>query len=299
MYNGIVVVNKGSGFTSFDVVAKMRGIFGQKKIGHTGTLDPDATGVLPVCLGNATKVCELLTGADKEYEAQMILGVTTDTQDISGNVLCRRPAEELRDEDVIRALDAFRGTISQIPPMYSALKVNGKKLCDLARAGKVIERQPREVTVHELEILSMNLPVLTFRVRCSKGTYVRTICHDLGETLGCGGTLTGLKRLRSGCFSLADSFSLDELQEKKEKGELEEVLLSVDRIFSDCPALQTFEETDKKLLNGAKLDAEDVRSLQQTVEPGRVRMYDSAGIFRAIYVREEKNEVYRPLKMFL
>ena len=175
MINGIVNVYKESGFTSFDVVAKMRGIFHQKKIGHTGTLDPDAQGVLPVCLGRATKVCDLLTDKDKEYEAVMLLGMTTDTQDVSGNVLSRQ--EVTVSEDAVKTVIAsFEGEYMQIPPMYSALKVNGQKLCDLARKGIEVERKARPVTIHKIQILEINLPRVCMRVECSKGTYIRTLC---------------------------------------------------------------------------------------------------------------------------
>ena len=184
MYNGIINIYKEKGFTSHDVVAKMRGILRQKKIGHTGTLDPDATGVLPVCLGSATKLCDMLTDRDKEYEAVMQLGISTDTQDLSGEVLEECPVT-VTEEEVRNAILSFIGDYDQIPPMYSALKVNGKKLYELARAGKEVERQPRAVTIYDITILDMKLPEVTFRVSCSKGTYIRTLCYDIGVKCGC------------------------------------------------------------------------------------------------------------------
>ncbi len=181
MIHGIINVYKEKGFTSHDVVAKLRGIVGQKKIGHTGTLDPDATGVLPVCLGKATKLCDLLTDKNKTYEAVLLLGKTTDTQDITGEVLEEKSTEALTEEKVREAIEGFIGDYEQIPPMYSALKVNGKKLYELAREGKVIERKARPVKILDIQILEIDLPKVRMEVSCSKGTYIRTLCHDIGE----------------------------------------------------------------------------------------------------------------------
>ena len=205
MINGIVNVYKEKGYTSFDVVAKMRGIFKQKKIGHTGTLDPDAEGVLPVCLGRATKVCDLLTDKDKEYETVLLLGVVTDTQDLTGEVLARKEVNASENE-VKSAILSFVGEYMQVPPMYSALKVNGQKLCDLARKGVTVERKARPVTIHGIEILSVDLPEVRMRVHCSKGTYIRTLCQDIGEKLGCGGCMKSLLRTRVAAFALLECF---------------------------------------------------------------------------------------------
>ena len=185
MKNGVLNVSKEKGYTSHDVVAKLRGITHQKKIGHTGTLDPDATGVLPVCLGKATKVCELLTDKDKTYQAVLLLGMETDTQDTTGTVTARAPVTA-SEEDVREAVQSFTGSYDQIPPMYSALKINGKKLYDLARAGKEVERKARMVQIHEIRIEEIALPRVTMTVTCSKGTYIRTLCYDIGRKLGCG-----------------------------------------------------------------------------------------------------------------
>ena len=212
MYNDIINIYKEKGFTSHDVVAKMRGICKQKKIGHTGTLDPDAEGVLPVCLGSGTKLCDMLTDKDKEYVAELLLGVETDTQDITGQIL--RDCEPVMDETAVReAVMSFQGEYMQVPPMYSALKVNGKKLYELARAGKEVERQARPVNIHEIEILEMQLPVVKLRVACSKGTYIRTLCADIGEKLGCGGTMKSLLRIRVGLFELQEAITLAELEQ--------------------------------------------------------------------------------------
>ena len=200
MIHGIINVYKEKGFTSHDVVAKLRGIVGQKKIGHTGTLDPDATGVLPVCLGKATKLCDLLTDKNKTYEAVLLLGKTTDTQDITGEVLEEKSTEALTEEKVREAIEGFIGDYEQIPPMYSALKVNGKKLYELAREGKVIERKARPVKILDIQILEIDLPKVRMEVSCSKGTYIRTLCHDIGEKLGCGGCMESLIRTRVSTF---------------------------------------------------------------------------------------------------
>ena len=201
MLSGIINVYKEKGYTSFDVVAKLRGILKIKKIGHTGTLDPDAEGVLPVCLGKATKVCGLLTDKDKEYETVLLLGTTTDTQDVSGAVL-EQKAVAVSGQQVKEAIMSFVGDYLQTPPMYSALKVDGKKLCDLARAGVTVERKPRPVRILSITILEITLPRVRMRVECSKGTYIRTLCQDIGERLGCGGCMETLLRTRVADFRI-------------------------------------------------------------------------------------------------
>ena len=219
MYHGMINVYKEKGFTSHDVVAKLRGICKQKKIGHTGTLDPDAVGVLPVCLGCATRLCDMLTEKDKEYVAVLRLGVTTDTQDITGKVLAEKEVTE-SVEKVREVISSFEGEQLQIPPMYSALKVNGKKLYELAREGKEIERKARPIVVHEIEILSENMPEFTIRIKCSKGTYIRTICHDIGQKLSCGGAMVSLKRTKVGNFGIEDSYTLSRIEDMAKEGRL-------------------------------------------------------------------------------
>ena len=198
-FQGIIVIHKEKGFTSHDVVAKLRGILHMKKIGHTGTLDPDATGVLPVALGKGTKLVDLLTDKEKTYEAVLHLGIDTDTQDMSGTVLEERPVN-VTEEEVRKVLKSFVGEQLQVPPMYSALKVNGKKLYELAREGKTVERKARPVCFYEIEPLEFHLPLVKIRVTCSKGTYIRTLCHDIGEKLGCGGCMEELLRSRVGRY---------------------------------------------------------------------------------------------------
>ncbi|MDE6980981.1 MAG: tRNA pseudouridine(55) synthase TruB, partial [Lachnospiraceae bacterium] len=215
--DGIINIYKEPGFTSFDVVAKLRGILKQKKIGHTGTLDPQAVGVLPVCIGKATKVCEYLTEHDKVYEALLHLGMETDTQDIWGNVLGEQEVS-LGEEDIRGIIEKFVGDMQQIPPMYSAIKVNGQRLYDLARRGIEVERKPRDITIFSIDILEIHLPRVKMRVHCSKGTYIRTLCHDIGMAAGCGGCMEQLVRTKTGTFSLESALAIGEV-EKIAKGE--------------------------------------------------------------------------------
>ncbi len=298
MINGIIIVNKETGFTSHDVVAKLRGICGQKKIGHTGTLDPAATGVLPVCLGSGTKLCDMLTDRDKEYVAELLLGVETDTQDTTGSVLRESPVT-VTEEEVSRACLSFLGDYDQIPPMYSALKVDGKKLYELARAGKEVERKARRVRILELEILEMRLPVVKLRVVCSKGTYIRTLCSDIGQKLGCGGAMQSLQRTKAGRFRLEDALTLGDLQQLKDSGELERVVQPVDSLFEETPALHVTAEAARLLENGnALFPAQFAETV--TPEPERwVRVYRPDGRFAGIYAYEEQKRWYRPVKMFL
>lgn len=298
MINGIIIVNKETGFTSHDVVAKLRGICGQKKIGHTGTLDPAATGVLPVCLGSGTKLCDMLTDRDKEYVAELLLGVETDTQDTTGRVLRGSPVT-VTEEEVSRACLSFLGDYDQIPPMYSALKVDGKKLYELARAGKEVERKARRVRILELEILEMRLPVVKLRVVCSKGTYIRTLCSDIGQKLGCGGAMQSLQRTKAGRFRLEDALTLGDLQQLKDSGELERVVQPVDSLFEETPALHVTAEAARLLENGnALFPAQFAETV--TPEPERwVRVYRPDGRFAGIYAYEEQKRWYRPVKMFL
>ncbi|MCH5344072.1 MAG: tRNA pseudouridine(55) synthase TruB [Acetatifactor sp.] len=301
MINGIINIYKEAGFTSHDVVAKMRGICGQKKIGHTGTLDPQATGVLPVCLGSGTKLCDMLTDKDKEYVAELLLGVTTDTQDTTGAVLTEKTvtAESFTEEALREVILGFVGEYDQVPPMYSALKVNGRKLYDLAREGKVVERKARRVTIHEIEILSIALPMVKLRVDCSKGTYIRTLCADIGERLGCGGTMQSLVRTKVGGFLLRDAIRLSELQARKDAGELEQVVIPVDSVFSDCPALHIRGDNAALLENGNAIPIASTVEREQYV-PGRwVRFYRQDESFAGIYAYDEEKGKYIPVKMFL
>ncbi|MCM1102162.1 MAG: tRNA pseudouridine(55) synthase TruB [Clostridium sp.] len=298
MYNGIINIYKEAGFTSHDVVAKMRGILGQKKIGHTGTLDPLATGVLPVCLGSGTKLCDMLTDRDKEYVAEMILGISTDTQDITGEVARRMPVE-CGEEETREAIARFVGEYEQIPPMYSALKVNGKKLYELAREGRVVERAPRRVKIYEIEILDIKLPVVKMRVACSKGTYIRTLCADIGDRLGCGGAMQSLVRTKAGPFELGTALRLDELERLRDEGRIAEKLVAPDSLFADCPALHVKAEALRLLENGNCIGPERTREGEIHAPDRQVRMYGENGSFAGIYVYEEERKCYKPVRMFL
>ncbi len=309
MYHGIMNVYKEAGFTSHDVVAKLRGICKQKKIGHTGTLDPDAVGVLPVCLGSGTKLCDMLTGETKEYIARFRLGVTTDTQDISGKVLEEKEVD-VCEEQVKEMLSHFVGELQQVPPMYSALKVGGKKLYELAREGKEVERKARLITIYELELLKAEHPEYEIRVTCSKGTYIRTLCHDVGQALSCGAVMTSLVRARVGEFRLKDAKTLAELQMLADQGRLQEAVIPVEEMFRAIPAIQVSDDAQKALLNGNQLKRSEVLVKEEAgnieevpknlpVDQEEYRVYSSGGRFCAIYRYEGGRKLYIPVKMFL
>ncbi len=297
MKSGIINVYKEAGYTSFDVVAKLRGILGIKKIGHTGTLDPYATGVLPVCVGKATKVCDLLTDKDKTYHAVMRLGVVTDTQDMTGKVLCRREVN-VTEAGVRETISSFVGPVEQIPPMYSALKVNGKKLCDLARQGITVERPPRTVVIHRITIINVSLPLVTMDVTCSKGTYIRTLCHDIGKKLGCGACMDSLVRIRVSGFTLEESLTLEKIETLVECGVIEDYMTTVDSLFDDLPAIYASEAATLKLNNGNSVTEEEVNCDKGDLKEGAlVRMYLSGGAFVGIFCWKEHR--FKPEKMFL
>lgn len=299
MINGILIVQKEQGFTSHDVVAKLRGICKQKKIGHTGTLDPNATGVLPVCLGQATKLCDLLTDHDKEYIAELLLGKTTDTQDIWGTVLTDTGDlwKSLTEKQVEDAILSFVGEQMQFPPMYSALKVNGKKLYELARAGIQVERERRPVTFYEIEILEMNLPRVKIRVSCSRGTYIRTLCADIGEKLSCGAVMTALERTRVGMFEKSRSYTLSELEKLRDEGKLEELVYPVEDCFSEFPTYYVKKEADRFLKNGNELKKTMFEKTPE--EKGRIRVYDAQKRFCGVYEKADGRDTYKPWKLFL
>ncbi len=296
MKSGIINVYKEKGFTSFDVVAKLRGILKTKKIGHTGTLDPDAEGVLPVCIGRATKVCDILTDKDKVYEAVMLLGVETDTQDTSGEVL-KEQSVEVSEEAVREAVLSFVGEYAQVPPMYSALKVNGKKLYELAREGKTVERKERKVTIFSIEILEIDLPRVRMSVHCSKGTYIRTLCHDVGQKLGCGGCMDKLLRTKVGVFELADTLKLAEIDALAKEGLVEEKIISVDELFEDYTKVWMKQEFDVVVHNGNRVKK---RMFEEKLASNteRLRVYDSKGEFIGIYEYSEERSDFKPVKMF-
>ncbi len=310
MFHGMINVYKEAGYTSHDVVARLRGIFKQKRIGHTGTLDPDAVGVLPVCLGSGTRLCDLLTDRRKEYVARLRLGMVTDTQDSSGRVLEEREVTA-SPQEVRQTILSFQGELLQVPPMYSALKVDGKKLCDLARAGKEVERTPRPISVYELEITQQAHPEYTIRVSCSRGTYIRTLCHDIGQALGCGAVMTALTRTAVGEFRIEDARTLKELEELAGRDGLSEAVIPVEAAFAALPALKAEEEDFKTLRNGNQLKPERMERRQEAAAEAdenkpllfrqgeEFRVYSHEDIFYGVYRWQEERGTLVPVKMFL
>lgn len=301
MYDGMINVRKEKGYTSHDVVARLRGILHQKKIGHTGTLDPDAVGVLPVCLGKGTKLCDMITDREKTYVAVMLLGQTTDTQDTSGRVLSESEVT-VSGTEILAAAESFVGDYMQIPPMYSAVKINGRKLYELAREGREIERKARHIVIHSLRVLDIKLPYVTMEICCSKGTYIRTLCHDLGAKLGCGACMAELTRTKVGRFDISDAWTLDEIEAMVTEGgeaAVRQHMVSVEDMLADHEAVRAADAAaDKMLLNGNKLDAGQIAA--DTLEDGQqYRMYSSRGDFIAIYQYEEKTGSLKNIKMFV
>ncbi len=281
--NGIAVVYKEKGYTSHDVVSVMRKILQTSKIGHTGTLDPNAEGVLPVCVGKSTKLADMLTFSDKEYVAKVKLGLETDTYDIWGDVTGESEHIVKKDE-LLSAIGKYTGEIEQLPPMYSAIKINGKKLYELARKGIEVERKPRKVTIYDCELLSFDGSEFEIRVSCSKGTYIRSLCHDIGKTLGCGACMTSLIRTKSSVFDLKSAKTLDEIRALVEKNGAASVLMPPDSVFEDYPKINVTEAVKKRLLNGA---------LSRIEAPlGKYRAYAPNGEFvgiTEIFVGEKGN----------
>ena len=271
MANGILVIDKSAGWTSQDVAAKLRGVFHERRVGHGGTLDPMATGVLPVFIGRATRAAEFLESAEKEYVAGLRLGVMTDTQDTSGTVLETNPVCVTRAQ-LEAALRQFLGPIEQIPPMYSAIKINGQKLYELARRGQEVARRPRSITIHALELLEGEGADWTIRVRCSKGTYVRTLCHDLGRALGCGACMSSLRRTRAGSFTLAQAVTMQQVLDFAAGQDPQQLLMPVDAVFVAHPPLIVTLGQAAKLKNGAQ-----VKDWQ--FQPGTYRVYAEDGEF--------------------
>ena len=277
--NGILLIDKPAEFTSFDVVAKLRGIAKTRRIGHGGTLDPMATGVLPVFFGNATRCCSLLPEKRKRYRARFRLGITTDTQDITGKVIARSPVE-VSDEEVFAAAKSFIGKSGQLPPMYSAVKVGGKKLCDLARKNIEIERSERPIEIFSLGIGQTGGGEYEIDVECSQGTYIRTLCSDIGDRLGCGAAVTYLRRTESSGFTEAECITLGRAQELADEGKLGQALLPTDRIFAAYPEYR-LEDFDVRLhLNGVRIWMSRLPELPDT--DGYIRIYDRSGNFLSL-----------------
>ncbi|MBR5421279.1 MAG: tRNA pseudouridine(55) synthase TruB [Lachnospiraceae bacterium] len=298
MINGIINIHKEKGISSAGVVSRLKGILHQKKIGHTGTLDPEAEGVLPVCLGQATKLTERLADKTKEYICTCRLGLTTDTEDMCGEVLTRSEVS-CETEELCKVLESFVGDYDQVPPMYSALKKDGRRLYELARQGVVVERPARRLKIHELELLSAELPCFSFRVLCSRGTYVRSLCRDIGEKLGCGGAMESLVRSRSGEFSLDTALYLSEVEELAASGRLAEHIFSVEHFYEDCPVLKLLPEAERFLQNGNALYSHNFQECPLQPEAGLYRICDAEGRFSAVYRYEPKQEQFVPETMYL
>lgn len=298
MYNGIINIYKEAGYTSHDVVAKLRGILKQRKIGHTGTLDPAATGVLPVCLGSGTKLCDMLTDTGKEYRAVLQLGCETDTQDMTGRILAEKEVE-VTGQQVEEAVLSFTGEYDQIPPMYSAIKVDGKKLYQLAREGKEIERRPRRVQIHRIEIEKIALPFVTLRVACSKGTYIRTLCQDIGRKLECGGAMAELTRTRAGSFGIEEALRLSEVERLRDRGELAGKILPVDSMFAEYPKITVEKQFQKLIENGNAFYRNMTHEKKSVMPKEQVRVYDEEGRFYGVFEFRPKEDRFFPVKMFM
>jgi len=302
MINGVINVYKEPGFTSHDVVAKLRGILKQKKIGHMGTLDPNAVGVLPVCLGKATKLCDILSEKDKTYNATLLLGLDTDTQDTSGEVISKADADsimELSEDKVFETIKSYIGDYDQIPPMFSAIKISGEKLYNLARRGEVIERPARHCRIIDITVTKMELPRVDLHVTCSKGTYIRTLCHDIGKDLGVGGCMEKLVRTKVERFSVEDSITLKQIEEFRDNNTLEDYITPVDEMLGNYSKCMVSKGAEKLVYNGNIFTSGNT-FLKMNHEDGQiVRVYTSEGEFIGLYKFNSEKQIYKPVKMFL
>lgn len=272
--NGVVVIDKPGGVTSHDVVGMLRKRFGTRRVGHTGTLDPLATGVLPVCVGNATRAADMLTESDKRYRAVLELGKRTDTLDIEGEVLEKKPVT-VTEEDVRECISCFTGEQEQLPPIYSAIKQNGKKLYELAREGKEVERAPRRINIYSIDVVNIKLPSVTIDVSCSKGTYIRSLCDDIGQRLGCGAVMTSLRRTAAAGFTIDDAYTIEELDALED---IHSALKPTDELFSDYPEIRLNEKQERSIVNGVRMTWREGREGQ------RYRLYSANGRFLCISV---------------
>lgn len=317
LYNGIINIYKEKGFTSHDAVAKLRGILKMKRIGHTGTLDPEAEGVLPICLGKATKLADMLTDTDKTYDAVLKLGITTNTQDMTGHIL-KESEVKTGLSDLEAVINRYIGSYDQLPPMYSAIRVNGKRLYELARQGMEVERKTRRVQIRDIRIMSYSEVEHEARliVDCSKGTYIRTLLHDIGEDLGCGGAMKSLVRVRAGSFTLSDALKLSDVQRLHMEGGLDKYIKPIEDMFPDYPCIYVSPEWDRIVHNGNLVKRSSIGSVeipgsdgQQTgalllnmAASGRVnlvKMYDSGESFIGIYKYDHASSGFKPVKMFI
>ena len=302
MISGVINVYKEPGYTSHDVVAKLRGILKQKKIGHMGTLDPDAVGVLPVCLGKATKLCNILAEKDKTYIATLLLGMETNTQDTTGEETkqaSKEQMETLTEEKVFDTAKSFIGDYEQIPPMFSAIKIGGRKLYNLARRGEVVERPARHCKILDLTVTNINLPRVDMHVTCSKGTYIRTLCHDIGEKLGVGGCMEHLVRSKVERFKVEDSITLSQIEEYRDKGTLEEYIVPVDEMLDGFSKCIVSDKAEQLVYNGNIFTSGNTL-LKMNHEDGQtVRVYTHDGKFIGLYMFHGDKQIYKPVKIFL
>ena len=302
MINGVINVYKEPGFTSHDVVAKLRGILKQKKIGHMGTLDPNAVGVLPVCLGKATKLCDVLSEKDKTYKATLLLGTETKTQDIFGKVVKKVSDDEINkldEETVIKTILSYEGDYEQIPPMFSAIKIQGQKLYDLARRGEEVERPARHCKILDIRILGIELPRVFISVTCSKGTYIRTLCHDIGNDLGVGGCMENLTRTQVDRFNVSDAVMLKDVEKARDNGTLDEIITPIDDILDSYSKCVVSEEADKLVMNGNIFTSGDTKFKMNHEDGQIVRVYKEDDTFIGLYKYFAGKRIYKPEKMFI
>ena len=302
MISGVINVYKEPGYTSHDVVAKLRGILKQKKIGHMGTLDPNAVGVLPVCLGKATKLCDILSEKDKTYEATLLLGTETDTQDTTGQVVNQASKEQLdklTEDEVFKTVKSYIGDYEQIPPMFSAIKIGGEKLYNLARRGEIIERPSRHCKIIDITVTNIDLPRVDMHVTCSKGTYIRTLCHDIGKDLGVGGCMEHLIRSRVDRFKVEDSITLSQIEQFRDDDTLKEYITPVDEMLDGYSKCMVLEDAERLVYNGNIFTSRNTL-LKMNHEDGQtVRVYTHDGKFVGLYMFIAEKQIYKPIKMFL
>ncbi|PKM50631.1 MAG: tRNA pseudouridine(55) synthase TruB [Firmicutes bacterium HGW-Firmicutes-7] len=301
MKDGIINIYKEKDYTSFDVVAILRKKLHIKKIGHTGTLDPQAEGVLPICIGKATKAVDYLIDKQKTYVATMKLGEVTDTQDHTGTIIDAKEVHS-SNEEIMKAIQSFIGPYSQIPPMYSAIKIGGKRLYELAREGKIVERKARDIVIYNISDVSIKEAIVFFRVTCSKGSYIRTLCHDIGLALGCGAHMTSLIREKSGDFDIQNSLKIDELDQLISDNKLEDKIMNVDSVFQSYPKVIVSEASNKYLYNGNKLKSDNLAEWVLLTEGIQYRIYDELNQFIGIYncIKSEDDElILKPKTLFI
>lgn len=302
MISGVINIYKEPGYTSHDVVAKLRGILKQKKIGHMGTLDPNAVGVLPVCLGKATKLCDLLSEKDKTYETTMLLGIETNTQDTTGEIINRAPQqmlERLNEDRVFEIIKSYIGDYEQVPPMFSAIKINGQKLYNLARRGEVIERPARHCRILDITVTKMELPRVEMHVTCSKGTYIRTLCHDIGKDLGVYGCMENLIRTKVERFEVEDSISLSQIEAYQDEGTLDKYITPVDEMLDMYSKCIVAENAEKLVYNGNIFTTRNTLLKMNNEDGQTLRVYTHDGKFVGLYMFNSDKQIYKPIKIFL